>query len=258
MADMNQRQQRIPKSRLTPKDVIGWCQDQQSSLGQIGFSTVWRPDTINGLVSFETTFSTSPADLTPVSSSLDVHTAMEDQLAGWQQREDATRMIRTKTRDILNETKQILPGKLLAAGMSQEEIEELVAKNTGVRDMVVALYNQQHPKSKSIPTVMLRVAVADRGAGKDRMQDVHLPIRGSLSDIEAILHDISTTVLDGNAGNLGHGVWQYQLVDTKKRPQATRVPLLTDSDYNDMMREITKKNSGTPSAILTQVRRHAA
>ena len=251
MAHQDLPQPDMPGVKLTTDDVISWCLQQAFNLGQIKFSTAWQPD--KTIKSMPTAFN-RPESPTTADHESDVQTAMEDGVKIWQREQEMFQLMRAN-RPLLIETEAVVHERLLAAGMSQETLKRYIAKKVGLRVKVADLYNLEHPEPKAPATVAVKVLTPARERGSEMMKQVYLPLKGSLADTEAVLRDVTATILDGSPTHLGHGPWLYQLTDKRSRPLAgaTRVPLLTDANYQGMLREMTKKETATPSAILVQV-----
>lgn len=219
-------------------------------MGEIGFSTEWQPEDIAaGVTIDDASFSTaSPAETAlSMGHQPTVFSVMMEGVEAWKREIEIAKLMRDNM-PLLERTRDVVDQRLLAAGMSQSELDS--NKRAGIRVKVGFLYNLHNPK----PPAPELIRVWLNRQGEKKLEVIYLPLKGTIAKITAILNDLSLIVDDkGEAVNRGSGPWMYQLVDKANRPRKERVSLHTDADYQNLVNRLRMPKSATPSAIFFQV-----
>ena len=238
----------------TPEDVIGWLQEEAFNSGMIEFSAVYQPDNVTELTYCE--LESSPAETHRQYTVID---AMKAGHTKWEHEQRIHQKMKEHS-EVVKNAEAIIEQRLLAAGMSEKDLNHLRSKRGSARLKVAELYKLQNPPVKGPKRVKIQL-LRQTETGTD-LRDAYLSVDDSLDDLKPILNSLSATMScrGEHIPNLGTGPWLYQLVEVGSRRvsrtiagQYPKVPLLADADYRDMIREITRKETKTPSATLYQV-----
>ncbi|MCJ1386579.1 hypothetical protein MMC17_009705 [Xylographa soralifera] len=237
----------------TPEDVIGWLQEEAFNSGMIEFSAVFQPEKITELTYLD--LESGPADAYRQYTVVD---GMKAGHAGWE-REQLIHKKMKEHGDVVKKAEAIIEQRLLAAGMSEKDLSHLKSKRGSARLKVAELYKLQNPPVEGPKRVKVQL-LRQTETGTD-LRDAYLSVEDCLDDLKPILNSLSATMSSRgeHIPNLGTGPWMYQLVEMGSRRvsrttagQYPKVPLLADADYRDMIQEITRKGTKTPSATLYQ------
>ncbi|MCJ1291719.1 hypothetical protein MMC34_003264 [Xylographa carneopallida] len=237
----------------TPEDVIGWLQEEAFNSGMIEFSAVYQPDNVTELTYCE--LESSPAETHRQYTVID---AMKAGHTKWEHEQRIHQKMKEHS-EVVKNAEAIIEQRLLAAGMSEKDLNHLRSKRGSARLKVAELYKLQNPPVKGPKRVKIQL-LRQTETGTD-LRDAYLSVDDSLDDLKPILNSLSATMScrGEHIPNLGTGPWLYQLVEVGSRRvsrtiagQYPKVPLLADADYRDMIREITRKETKTPSATLYQ------
>ena len=238
----------------TPEEVIGWLQEEAFNSGMIEFSPDFQPENIARL-----TYLDLESVPTETYGQYTVVDGMKAGHAQWE-REQWIRKTMKEHSDVVKRAEAIIEQKLLVAGMYEKDLDKLKSKRRSALLKVTELYKLQNPKVEGPKRVKVQI-LRQTETGTD-LRDAYLSMEDTLDDIKPILNSLSATMSARGEyiANQGTGPWMYQLVEEGSRRlsrtltgQYPRMPLLTDVDYREMMREMTKKGTKTPSATLYQV-----
>ena len=257
---MNFPQQPEPSSEpATVEDIIGWLEEQALHSGEFGFSTTWCPGEILAIASRRNVPKSSAA--APISDEIDMHTALGHAVTDGKRHKYLASMIQ-KNRGMLGETTKVVHERLLMAGMPEKELQKLDEQKVGLRTKIAMLQGLQNQRWK--PGTGERFAVWLMTEEKIAMKKVKvfLPRRGNFAHFLAVLQDIwlATPFPDAELGqgfNFGTGAWIYRLVNKHSQIVAgtPRVKLVDEFDYRDMVKQITKDGTETPTAVFWHVSR---
>ncbi len=253
-------QHKLSSRPATVDDMIGWLTEQAFHSGQIGFCTAWRPQEISAVASARTSpHSSHSSSSTPISDEIDISTALGHAIGDWHRDQYLANVVRT-SKAMLKETEEVVHERLIRAGMQEQEFANLIQQKVGLRTKIARLHELQtqhlQPRAGELFVVWL---IKEEDAVKEKVK-VFLPKRGSFTHFLAVLRDIwlarvyPNVELDRTLG-FGAGAWTYQLVNKQSQvvAGAPRVKLVEESDYREMVRQITKKGSDTPSAVFWHV-----
>ena len=238
----------------TPEDVIGWLQEEAFNSGMIGFSAVFQPERIT-----ELTYLDLESEPTEPCRQYTVVDGMRAGHAAWEHEQRIHRKMKEHG-DVVKKAEAIIEERLLAAGMNEKDLSNLKSKRGSAHLKVAELYKLQYPPVKGPKRVKVQL-LRQTETGTD-LRDAYLSVDDSLDDLKPILNSLSATMSSRgeHIPNVGTGPWLYQLVEIGSRRvsrtiagQYPKVPLLADADYRDMIRELTRKGTKTPSATLYQV-----
>ncbi|MCJ1395517.1 hypothetical protein MMC18_008403 [Xylographa bjoerkii] len=237
----------------TPEDVIGWLQEEAFNSGMIQFSVVYQPDKITSLTYL---------DLESTSTAIyRQDTVVDGMMAGhaeWEHEQWIHKMMKEHG-DVVKKAEAIIEERLLAAGMSEKDLNHLKSKRGAARVKVAELYKLENPPVEGPKRV--KVQLLRQTETGTELRDAHLSVDDCLDDLKPILNSLSATMSSRGelVPNMGTGPWMYQLVEKGSRRvsktvagQYPKVPLLADVDYRDMIREMIRKGTKTPSATLYQ------
>ena len=247
-----------PSSKpVTVEDMIGWLGEQALHSGQFGFSTVWRPQEICDLASRRHVPVSS--SVAPISGEIDINTALAHAIIDWH-RDKYLLNVLNRNKGLLDETTKVVHERLLRAGMREEDLQKLIGQNIGIRTKVAKLQELQTQRSQ--PHAEERFDVWLRMEDKIGMKKVKvfLPRRGTFPHFLAVFRDIwlapqSLNREFGRDCNFGAGAWIYRLVNKQSQIVAgtPRVKLVDEYDYREMVKQITKEGTETPTAIIWHV-----
>ncbi|MCJ1439317.1 hypothetical protein MMC27_008709 [Xylographa pallens] len=238
----------------TPEDVIGWLQEEAFNNGMIKYSAVFQPERITELTYLD--LESGPTEPCRQSIVVDV---MKTRHAEWEHEQRIHKKIKEHS-DVVKKAETILEQRLLAAGMSEKDLGHLKSKRGSARLKVAELYKLQHLPVEGPRRVKAQL-LRQTETGTD-LRDAYLSADDTLDDLKPVLNSLSATMSSRgeHIPNKGTGPWMYQLVEIGSRRlskttagQYPKVPLLVDADYRDMIREISRKGTKTPSATLYQV-----
>ncbi|MCJ1282302.1 hypothetical protein MMC26_001625 [Xylographa opegraphella] len=237
----------------TPEDVIGWLQEEAFNSGMIGFTAVYQPEKITKLTYL---------DLEPRPAGtrwqLTVINAMKVGHTGWEREQWICKKMKEHS-DVVIEAETIIEQRLLAAGMSEQDLSHLKSKRGSARLKIAELYKLQNPPVKGPKRV--KVQLLRQTETGTELRDAYLSVDDSLDDLKPILNSLSATMSSRgeHIPNMGTGPWLYQLVEIGSRRvsrtttgQYPKVQLSADADYREMIREMTRKGTKTPAATLYQ------
>ena len=238
----------------TPEDVIGWLQEEAFNNGMIKYSAVFQPEKITELTYFDLkSRSTEPCRQ---------YTVVDGMKAGhaeWEHEQRIHKKMKEHS-DVVKKAEAIIEQRLLGAGMSEKDLGQLKSNRGSARLKVAELYKLENPPVEGPRRVKVQL-LRQTETGTD-LRDAYLSVDDSLDDLKPILNSLSATMSSRgeHVPNVGTGYWMYQLVEIGSRRvskttagQYPKVPLLVDADYRDMIRQITRKGTKTPSATLYQV-----
>ncbi|MCJ1400933.1 hypothetical protein MMC11_004144 [Xylographa trunciseda] len=242
-----------PDQIPTPEEVIGWLQEEAFNSGMIGFSAVFQPENITRLTYFD--LESQPA---ASSRQYTVVGRMKAEHAEWEREQWIHKKLREHA-DVVKKAEAIIEQRLLAAGMSEKDLNRLNSKRGSAGLKVAELYKLHNPPVEGPKRVKVQL-LRQTETGTD-LRDAYLSVDDSLDDLKPILNSLSSTM--SNRGehipNIATGPWMYQLVEKGSRQVSRtktgkypKVRLLEDVDYRDMIREMTRKGTKTPSATLYQ------
>ena len=235
---------------LTPDDIISMCLEQLKNMGEIGFSTEWEPEDIAAAVTVDDA-SFSTASRAEIALSMGhqptVFSVMREGVEAWKREVEIAKLM-ICNKPLLERTRDVVDQRLLAAGMSPNEFDNV--ERLGLRVKVGLLYDLENPK----PPAPELVRVWLNKTGGKKLEVMYLPVKGTIAKIRAILDDLSLVVDDrGEIVNSGRGPWMYQLVDKAGRTRKGREALHTNADYQNLVTRLRMPRSATPSAVLFQV-----
>ena len=228
----------------TPNDIISMIEEQLLSVGEIGFGFTWKAELA---ISFDPslpgldTLATLDEDVDCLSSAID------EGIATWNRAVEISHIMQDNIH-LVDQTVVVVHERLLEAGMSQQDMNELIADKVGLRDMIAALYQLQHPKPEEPEEIAAWVFA------ENHMQKlVRFPVDGTFSDMTTILHDVLTTMPDTHSRVDAPSQWLYVALNGRGRVKngTPRLPLLSDLDYREMTR---CKRGRKPSVAIIKVR----
>ncbi|KAI9872119.1 MAG: hypothetical protein M1830_002049 [Pleopsidium flavum] len=251
------QQQKLSIRPATVDDMIGWLTEQAFHSGQIGFSNTWRPQNISALSSARPSpHPSSSSSSIALSDEIDITTALGHAIGDWHRDQYLANVVRANMA-MLKETEEVVHERLRRAGMQEKDFENLVQQKAGLRTKIARLHElptrHLQPRAGELFVVWL---IKEEDKVKEKVK-VYLPKRGSFGHFLAIFRDIWLAKPYPNVElertlDFGAGAWTYQLVNKQSQvlASASRVKLVEESDYRDMVRQITKKGSETPSAVF--------
>ncbi|KAL9122125.1 MAG: hypothetical protein Q9187_001319 [Circinaria calcarea] len=240
-----------PGRQLTPDDVISICIDQLMNMGEIGLSTEWQPEDVVAAITIDDAILSSAS---PGKAALlmghqpTVLSVLREEVDAWKRERELTKCMLADM-PLMQRTMEVVEQRLLAAGMSQSDLDKY--EKIGLRVKVRWLYELQNLRLLAPEYVQLRLYKSS-SEGRE-VSTIHLPVKGTLAEITAILNNLSLVVDDkGETVNLGSGPWVYQLLDKEGRPKPGRESLRTDADYYNLVKRVRMPGSATPSAAFYQ------
>lgn len=239
----------------TIDEIIQWHIEQAHCMGELGFTTNF-PDAENFQhPGFDPNF-----DFNAVTSSLgDLDRAVNEMIKDYERVKcRATYISFNQHQPLLKKTKEEVHRRLLAAGKTQEDIDDYNSSGTSLRDQISDLQRLKAGKKPVQNTTEAWVHYwADAGRKQRQKYRINLQINGTLHhfhvDIAGLmdsLRDYSQRLEDFYDQSRP---WRYQLV-SRKHSLATAAfyPLTTEHDYRLLIQQ-NKKEGVT--AVLTQVSR---
>lgn len=256
------QEQKLSSRPATVDDMIGWLTEQAFHSGQTGFTAICDPRDINTLA-FVRPSSHLPCLATPLSAEVDISTALGHAIGDWHRDQYLTNVVRAN-KTMLRETEEAVHGRLRRAGMQAQEFEMIKQQKLGLRGKIARLHEleTQHlrPRSGDIFVIWL---IKEEDALKEKVK-VILPKKGSYTHFLAVLRDVWLAKVDPDVQleqslGFGAGAWTYQLINKQLQvvAAAPRVKLLDEIGYREMIKQITRKGSVTPSAVFWHVGRHS-
>lgn len=239
------------------EDMIGWLGEQALHTGQFGFSTTWRPQEICAMAAKR--YVPEPSSAAPISGEIDINTALGHAINDWQRDKYLVNAIH-RNRGLVDETTKVVHERLLRAGMPEEELRKLNEQNVGLRIKVAKLQDlQTHgPQPRAEKRFEVWLMIEEKAAMKK--VKVFVPRRGTFAHFLAVFRDIwlaspSPDVELEREYNFGGGAWIYRLVNKRSQIVAgtPRVKLIDEFDYREMIKQITKEGTKTPTAIFWHV-----
>ena len=245
------------EEKIGPEEAIKWLEEYAFKAGRIGFSSVFQPDEVAKLANTDISSAKTPIYQVPsLNSELEankVELARYMKVYKYLQRHN----------DVLKEAEAIMEKRLLAAGMSKEELAKRNKKGFSPRAKVIQLYNLENPPPKEPKRIKLHLLKQNETGCET--QDIYLSVKETLDDLKSDLDSLSATMSGrgDHIPNRGKGAWMYQIVEgipsTDNRlppPEVSpRKKLLVDADYRDLVKTLTKEERKAKSAMLFQVGR---
>ena len=252
----------------TPEEIIGWLKEQAFSMGRIGFSTVFQPHRTAELMQADLDLK---QDISPTYRVPTPASTLGFCVGQWEREQYISKKLLQNQR-VVKEAGAILDKRLLAAGMSQQDLAKF--KKVSPLQKVVELYKIENPPPKGPERVMVKILrKTDKGT---QLQEAYLPVEDTLDDLKPALNRLSA-YMDGRGEyvlNQAHGPWVYQLVERSssqkrktpskgksaghKKPQAAvehpRKYLSVDADWKELANFLRKEGNKAPIVVLCQVR----
>ena len=242
-------------------EAISWLMDSMTEAGIIGFSDDYiAPKDI--LQNWKVT----PSDEGPLGAPGNAL-----MLKQFLNESHAKETLRDKRVEILNADKALrqqvkveVHRRLLASGMSEKEIVEIMGKKATLTTMTKLLYERENPKPKVIQTVSCRIVTGLPGT--KGLSLIRLPRNESLQVIYDLLREfVSTELLCASPKGMPKeqldsimSAWRYQIVAVNDKGKVVpkdnrRVPLKHDLDYRDMVKKVITSDPQTLFPLLTPV-----
>lgn len=241
------------KEAPTVQDFIEWIREHAFNEGEIGLSL--EPPSIQEIYNSYQPLRSDDED----EDDLDrCHiTAMEERYAGTLRREAQAKILQSN-QQLLVRTEMELDRRLLEAGIHPERLRQLSAQNPSLRRKVIELYRLTNCVKSPSGGVDAYLYL---GEHYERRMVVYLPINASLAEVCWLLQGVCISegmpafYLNGNEPEREKTVWKYNLLAADKKTilRKSSIDLLTDEDYRNMIREITRKDVIPPTALITLV-----
>ena len=246
-------------------EAIRWLMDSMEAAGVVGFSD----DYIAPEDFFQQRWKSTPSDEGPLGAPGNALTL--EQILN---ESDAEGTLRDKRVQILNADKALrqqvkveVHRRLLASGMSEKEIGEIVGKKATLTTMTKLLYERQKPKLRVIKTVSCLIVTGLPGTM--RLSSIRLPRNASLRFIyDELRQFVSTRLLCVTPKGMPReqldnimSAWRYQTVTVNDKGKVApkdnkRVLLKHDLDYRDMVKKVITSDPQTLFPLLTPVNSH--
>ena len=232
---------------LTPEEVIEFCLELCREAGAIGFDEGWGPEHTVELISINPDFlNLSPAKQA-LRSTINIFDVIAENTMRLEREKSIERLLQNNL-PVVRKALAIVNQKLLAAGWSRGTLDD--NKKVRLLCKVRILHDLEHPKPKPAERAQLYL----RRHGQQKMQKIQLPMKAPFWEIRDILHDLSCVVgLKGDPVHHGHGTWMYKFLTKDGIALDSCQQLSVDADYQDLVKQVTKSDSATPSAVLYQV-----
>lgn len=241
----------IPEGRLpTPEEIIHLLWEQAFNSAKIGFSSHFDPQEFLSLFSIDDSSDDRigpPAELENT-----VHTMTQEATNDWIRERRILRLMKDNE-PILRQASLLLDKRLLAVGITPEDLESWKVQHQGLRAKAIKLYELEHPQTGYRPP-QAHFKLCKQNADRVEKMDVYLSVKDNWTDTQAALHDLSSTFdcFGQMVKNRGSGQWMYQrLVGNKPLPG--RTVLRDNRDWQDLLRVATNEDNKLPSAIIVQV-----
>jgi hypothetical protein len=250
-----------PSPKLaTVEDMIGWLGEQALHTGHFGVPTAWCPQHICDMASRRYVPEYSAA--APISDEIDINTALGHAITDWHRDKYLLNVIH-KNRGLMDDVTKVVHESLLVAGMRDEDLQKLIEQNVGIRAKIAKIAKLMELQTRrSQPRVEKRFDVwlmVEEVAATKKVK-VYLPRRGTFAHFLAVFRDIWLAEWYPDVGlerekKLGAGAWIYRLVNTQSQivSGTPRVKLVDEYDYREMVKQITKEGTETPTAIFWHV-----
>jgi len=242
---------------VTVDDMIGWLGEQALHTGQFGVPTAWRPQDICDIASKRYIPESSAA--APISSEIDINTALNLAITDWH-RDKYLANVLHKNKGLMDDTIKAVHERLLRAGMQELDLQKLIEQNVGIRTKITKLKELQTGRLQSRAEGRFDVWLMTQDIAGMKKAKVFLPRRGTFSHFLAVFGDIWLAERPPDVGrereyNFGAGAWIYRLVNKHSQivSGTPRVKLVDAFDYREMVKEITREGTETPTAIFWHV-----
>ncbi|KAL9046886.1 MAG: hypothetical protein Q9214_000401 [Letrouitia sp. 1 TL-2023] len=234
----------------TIDEIIQWHIEQAHCMGELGFTTNF-PDAEN----FQHPGFDPKFDFNAVTSGLgDLDRAVNEMTKDYERVKSRATYI-TSNQPLLKKTKEEVHRRLLAAGKTQEDINNYNNSGTSLRDQILDLQRLRTRKGPAQNTTEAWVHYwADASRRERRKYRINLQINGNLHDFHVDLAGLMDSIRD--CSQMLEDIydesrpWRYQLV-SKQHSLATAAfnPLVTEHDYQILIQQNMKEGV---TAVLTQ------
>lgn len=242
---------------VTVDDMISWLGEQALHIGHFGVPTGWRPQEICDIASKRYFPESSAA--APTSGEIDNNTALGHAITDWH-RDKYLASLLHKNRGLMDDTTKIVHERLRRAGMQEEDLQKLIEQNVGIRTKITKLKELQTGRLQSRAEERFDVWLMTQDIAGMKKRKVFLSRRGTFSHFLAVFRDIWLAERPPDVGrereyNFGAGAWIYRLVNKHSQivSGTPRVKLLDEFDYREMVKQITREGTETPTAIFWHV-----